>query len=81
MAKPPRLTATALTLVKAYSLNKVAIATVLRARPGLATSLEAQARRGQAWLSCEITAHKHEQIEEPDMLLSRLRHFLQRLNT
>jgi small-conductance mechanosensitive channel/CRP-like cAMP-binding protein len=75
------LTATALTPVTAYSLDKAAIATVLRARPGLATSLEAQAKRGQAWLRCEAAAHDNEQIEKPDMLLSRLRHFLQRLNT
>jgi hypothetical protein len=53
---------------------------VLRAHPGLATSLEAQAKRGQAWLRCEAAAHENEQIEKPDMLLSRLRHFLQRLN-
>jgi small-conductance mechanosensitive channel/CRP-like cAMP-binding protein len=75
------LTATALTAVTAYSLDKAAIAAVLRARPALATSLEAQAKRGQAWLRCEAAAHKNEQIERPDMLLSRLRHFLQRLNT
>jgi CRP-like cAMP-binding protein len=75
------VTATALTSVTAYSLDKAAIATVLHARPALATSLESQAKRGQAWLRCEAAAHKNEQIEKPDMLLSRLRHFLERLNT
>jgi small-conductance mechanosensitive channel/CRP-like cAMP-binding protein len=74
------LTATALTSVTAYSLDKAGIATVLRAHPGLAASLEAQAKRGQAWLRCEASAHENEQIEKADMLVSRLRHFLQRLN-
>jgi hypothetical protein len=66
--------------VTAYSLGKADIAKVLRARPGLATSLETQAKRGQSWLRCEVAAHENEQIEKPDMLLSRLRQFLQRLN-
>jgi small-conductance mechanosensitive channel/CRP-like cAMP-binding protein len=74
------VTATALTPVAAYSLDKRGIASVLRAHPGLAASLEAQARRGQAWLRCEAAAHENEQIEKPDMLVSRLRHFLQRIN-
>ena len=78
--RPALLTATALTQVTAYSLGKADIAKVLRARPGLATSLEAQAKRGQSWLRCEVAAHENEQIEKPDMLLSRLRQFLQRLN-
>jgi hypothetical protein len=42
-------TATALTSVTAYRLTKDAIAAVLRIRPGMASSLEVQARRGQAW--------------------------------
>jgi small-conductance mechanosensitive channel/CRP-like cAMP-binding protein len=75
-----QVTATALTPVAAYSLDKACIAAVLRAHPELATSLEAQAKRGQAWLRCEAAAHENEQIEKPDMLLSRLRNFLQRLN-
>jgi CRP-like cAMP-binding protein len=78
--RPALLTATALTPVTAYSLGKADIAKVIRARPGLATSLEAQAKRGQSWLRCEVAAHENEQIEKPGMLLSRLRQFLQRLN-
>ena len=74
------VTATALTPVAAYSLDKAAIATLLRSRPSLATSLEAQAQRGQAWLRCEAAAHESEQIEKPDMLLAHLRQFLRRLN-
>ncbi len=78
--KAALLTATALTPVTAYSLGKADIAKVVRARPGLATSLEAQAKRGQSWLRCEVAAHENEQIEKPGMLLSGLRQFLQRLN-
>jgi hypothetical protein len=79
--RPALLTATALTPVTAYSLGKADIAKVLRTHPGLATSLEAQAKRGQGWLRCEIAAHENEQIEKPGMLLSGLRQFLQRLST
>jgi small-conductance mechanosensitive channel/CRP-like cAMP-binding protein len=80
LGTPSLVTATALTPVAAYSLDKGGIAMALRAHPELATSLEAQANRGQAWLRCEVAAHENEQIEKPDMLLSRLRHFLERLN-
>jgi len=75
------VTATALTPVTAYQLDKTAIAMVLRARPELQGSLEAQARRGHAWLRCEAAAHEQEQLmQKPDMLLARLRQFLHRLN-
>jgi CRP-like cAMP-binding protein len=75
------VTATALTPVNAYRLEKTAIAAVLRIRPGLEGSLEAQARRGHAWLRCEAAAHEQEQMmQKPDMLLARLRQFLHRIN-
>lgn len=74
------VTATALTPVVAYCLDKTTLTTVLRERPGMATSLEAQAKRGLAWLHCEVAAHENEQIEKPDMLLARFRQFLRRLN-
>ena len=54
---PSLFTATALTPVSAYSLNVELIAAVLRIRPELAASLEAQARRGSAWMRCETEAH------------------------
>jgi small-conductance mechanosensitive channel/CRP-like cAMP-binding protein len=74
-------TATALTPVTAYRLDKTAIAAVLRTSPGLAGSLEAQAKRGRAWLRCEASAHEQGQMmQKPDMLLPRLRQFLHRLN-
>lgn len=75
------VTATALTPVTAYRLDKAGIAAVLRIRPGLEGSLEAQAKRGHAWLRCEVAAHEQEQMmQKPDMLLVRLRQFLHRLN-
>ncbi len=74
------VTATALTPVVAHSLDKDSIAAVLRDHPALAASLEAQAERGKVWLQCETAAHENEQIERPEMLLARLRQFLQRLN-
>jgi len=76
-----RVTATALTPVTACRLDKTAIASVLRIRPGLEGSLEVQAKRGHAWLYCEAAAHEQEQMmQKPDMLLARLRQFLHRLN-
>ena len=78
---PLSTTATALTPVTAYSLDKEAIAAVLRSRPGLASSLEGQAKRGQAWLRCEVEAHEQREIAKPDMMLDRLREFLHRINT
>jgi small-conductance mechanosensitive channel/CRP-like cAMP-binding protein len=73
--------ATALTPVAAYRLEKTGIAAVLRDRPELEGSLEVLARRGHAWLRCEAAAHDQDQMmRKPDMLLARLRQFLQRLN-
>jgi CRP-like cAMP-binding protein len=73
-------TSTALTPVSAYRLEKAGIAAVLRACPAVATSLEAQAKRGLAWLQCEAAAHQADQIEKPEMLIARVRQFLRRLN-
>ena len=75
------ITATPLTSVVAYSLNKAAIAEVIKARPSVATSLEMQAKRGQVWLRCEVMTHELNQMEQPDILIERLRRFLRRLNS
>ncbi|WP_428491244.1 mechanosensitive ion channel family protein [Rhodopila sp.] len=77
---PALFTATALTSVKAYRLDKASIAAVMRIRPELAETLELQARRGSAWIRCEAAAHTDDSGEAPGILLTRLRHFLQRLN-
>ncbi len=77
---PALFTATALTPVTAYRLDKASIAAVMRVRPELHKSLEAQARRGSAWIRCETEAHLEVTAERSDVLLGRLRHFLQKLN-
>jgi CRP-like cAMP-binding protein len=77
---PSFFTATALTPVSAFGLNDESIAAVLRIRPELAASLEAQAKRGSAWVRCESEAHEDVISGQPDMLLTRLRQFLRRLN-
>jgi small-conductance mechanosensitive channel/CRP-like cAMP-binding protein len=73
-------TARVLTPVTAYSLDKAAIAAVLRQCPDLASIWEAQAKRGLAWLQCEVAAHQSDSMHKPDMLLVRLRQFLRRLS-
>jgi small-conductance mechanosensitive channel len=78
---PLSATATALTPVTAYRLDRDAIATVLRVHPGLASGLEAQAKRGKAWLRCEVETHEPQETAKPDMMLDRFREFLHRLNT
>ena len=77
---PSLFTATALTPVSVYSLSVESIAAVLRIRPELASSLEVQAKRGSAWIRCETEAHDDIMSDRSDVLLSRLRQFLQRLN-
>ena len=79
--KPSSVTGTALTPLTFYNLNKDSITSVLRVRPGLADSLEAQVQRGQTWLRCEADMHEAAQmVAKPDMLLGRLRELLRRLN-
>jgi CRP-like cAMP-binding protein len=74
-------TATALTPVTGYSLDKAAFAAALRGCPGLADGLLAQAQRGQDWLRCEAAAHQDDaHIKRPEMLLARFRLFLKRLD-
>jgi small-conductance mechanosensitive channel/CRP-like cAMP-binding protein len=75
-----RVTATALTSVSAYCMSKSAFAAALQACPELEAHLEAQARRGLAWLQCEAGSHDEDEIKRPDMLLARLQAFLKRLD-
>ena len=77
---PSLFTATAVTPVSAYSLGVESIAAVLRIRPELASSLETQAKRGSAWIRCETEAHDDVMSGRSDVLLSRLRRFLRRLD-
>jgi small-conductance mechanosensitive channel/CRP-like cAMP-binding protein len=75
------VTARAVTPLTAYRLDKAAIATVLRIRPELAASLEAQAKRGPMWLRCEAPAQDLAQMmSKSDLVFDHLRDFLRRLN-
>ena len=69
-------TATALTPVRAYSLDRAAISAAIAIRPDLAAGLEALAERGQAALASDVVAHHDDQVGPPEMFLVRLRTFL-----
>jgi small-conductance mechanosensitive channel len=69
-------TATALTPVRAYRLDKDAIAAAIKVQPELAKGLEALAQRGQEALSQDAAAHEKDRHGKPDLLLSRLRNFI-----
>jgi CRP-like cAMP-binding protein len=74
-------TATALTPVKAYRLDKAAIAQAIKAQPNLAKGLEALAERGRAALSKDAAAHEEDRLGEQDMFLSRLRNLVHLLQS
>jgi small-conductance mechanosensitive channel/CRP-like cAMP-binding protein len=80
MGRTALFTATAMTPVTAYRLDKASIAAVMRTRPELSKSLEAQARRGSAWIRCETEANLERAADRSGVLLTRVRQFLQRLN-
>lgn len=76
---PYAATATALIPIGAYRLNKDAIAKAIAARPELMAGLEDLARRRQAALRSDAAASGHHRFERPEMFLSRMRAFLQRI--
>ena len=78
---PYGATATALTPLKAYRLDKNAIAAAIKVQPALANGLEALAQRGQAALRRDAAAHETETQKHPDMLLSKLRDFVRLLKS
>jgi small-conductance mechanosensitive channel/CRP-like cAMP-binding protein len=78
---PYGATATALTPLKAYRLDKDAIAAAIKAQPALCDALEALAQRGQAALRRDAAAHETETKRHPEMLLSKLRSFVKLLNS
>ena len=69
-------TATALTPVKAYRLNKDAIAAAIKLQPELAQGLEALARQGRTALNRDAAAHDEDRHGQTDMFLSRLRNLV-----
>ena len=76
---PYAATATALTPVKVFRLDKAAITAAIVERPSLTEGLEDLARRGQSAMSTDIAAVHDHRAEPPDLFLSRMRGFLQRL--
>jgi small-conductance mechanosensitive channel len=69
-------TATALTPLQAYRLDKAAIAAAITQMPALREGLEALAARGQALLHSDATTPQDEAPAHPDMFLAKLRGFL-----
>ena len=78
---PYAATATALTPLKAYRLDRHDIAAAIDAKPELAAGLEALAQRGMAALRREAATHEDAQLAHPEMFLSRLRSFLRVLRS
>jgi small-conductance mechanosensitive channel/CRP-like cAMP-binding protein len=72
---PYAATATALTPLKAYRLDKAAIAAAIKTQPALAKGLEALAQRGQAALRRDSAAHEEDR-RGPSEMLSKLRSFI-----
>lgn len=69
-------TATALTPVKAYRLDKDAIAEAIKVQPALAKGLEVLAQRGRAALAEDAAAHAEDRMGQSEMFLSRLRNLI-----
>ncbi|RYC28999.1 mechanosensitive ion channel [Lichenibacterium minor] len=76
---PYAATAKALTPVKAFRLDEAAITAAIEDHPDLAAALEDLARRAQASISSDVAASHDHRDERPDLFLSRMRGFLQRL--
>jgi small-conductance mechanosensitive channel/CRP-like cAMP-binding protein len=74
-------TATALTPVKAYRLDKDALAEAIRMQPALVKGLEVLAKRGQRALRRDSTACEEDRHGQPEMLLSRLQNLIQVLQS
>jgi small-conductance mechanosensitive channel len=74
-------TATALTPVKAYRLDKDAIAAAIKAEPDLATALEVIAQRGQAALRRDSVAHEDEKRGHSELFLGGLRNLVHLLQS
>jgi small-conductance mechanosensitive channel/CRP-like cAMP-binding protein len=71
--------ATALTPVKVFRLDRASVASAIAAQPSLTAALEELARRGQAAMIADVSAEPDRGEERPDLFLTRMRLFLQRL--
>jgi small-conductance mechanosensitive channel/CRP-like cAMP-binding protein len=77
---PYAATATALTRVTAYRLDKKAVGDAIAIRPELVKSLEVLARRGQNLQQADVVAHQDDRLDGPDMFLAKLRGFLRKIS-
>ncbi|WFR97910.1 mechanosensitive ion channel family protein [Rhizobium tumorigenes] len=77
---PYAATAEALTPVTAYRLDKKAVGDVIALRPELVSSLEVLARRGRDLQRTDVAAHDSDQLNEPEVFLSKLRGFLRKIS-
>lgn len=80
-ATPYAATATAITLLKVYRLDKDSIAAAIQAEPDLAHGLEALAKRGQAAMIRDAASREDQKQIHPETFLSKLRIFVQLLVT
>ena len=78
---PYAATATALTPLTAYRLDKADISAAIKARPELAAGLEALAQRGQAALRGAAAAREGAELSHPELFLPKLRAFLRLLGS
>lgn len=73
---PFAATATALTPVRAFRLEKTALVQALASRPELMTSLEGLARRSQAAIRQDAAAEEEHHVQRSEILIARMRAFL-----
>ena len=78
---PYAVTATALTPLKVYRLDKADIAAAIKLKPDLAAGLEELAKRGQAALTRNAAMHEEAHLAQRDVFLPRLRNFLKLLES
>jgi small-conductance mechanosensitive channel/CRP-like cAMP-binding protein len=77
---PYAVTATALTPLKAYRLDKEAIRTAIELRPQLVSSLEVIASHRQDMQRGGVAAPESDRMEPSHLFLARLQDFLQKLS-
>jgi CRP-like cAMP-binding protein len=77
---PYAATATALTPVTAYRLDRKAVGDAIASRPELVNSLEVLARRGQDMQRRDVVARQSDHPDAPEMFLSKLRSFLRKIS-
>ena len=78
--RPYAATATALTPVTAYRLDKAAICAAMAQRPDLVTKLQTLARQGRALQHSDVIAPEAARLEPSHVFLTNLHSFLEKLS-